>query len=44
MAKKTQLTPKSSNFDIHLITNQTYKEEIKPNPPNNISDPKPIHN
>jgi hypothetical protein len=39
-----QPTPKSSNFDIHPTTNQKYKEKIKLNPPNNIINPKPIHN
>jgi hypothetical protein len=39
-----QATPKSSNFNIHPTTTQKHKEEIKPNPPNNIIDPKLIHN
>jgi hypothetical protein len=37
--KKTQPTPKSSNFNIHPTTTQKHKEKIKPNPPNNIIDP-----
>jgi hypothetical protein len=42
--KKTQPTPKSSNFNVHPTTTQKYEEKIKLNPPNNIIYLKLIHN
>jgi hypothetical protein len=36
--------PKSSYFDIHPTPNQKYYKEVKPNPSNNIIDPKPTRN
>jgi hypothetical protein len=36
--------PKSNNFDIHPTPIQKYKKEIKPNPSNNVIDPKPTRN
>jgi hypothetical protein len=36
--------PKSNNFDIHPTPTQKYKKKIKPNPSNNIIDPKPTRN
>jgi hypothetical protein len=36
--------PKSNYFDIHPTPNQKYYREVKPNPSNNIIDPKPTRN
>jgi hypothetical protein len=45
--KKSNLLPpipKYNNFDIHPTPTQKFKKKIKPNPSNNIIDPKPTRN